>query len=58
MGRFSDVRVARTDPADVIDLKDLEFQDRLARVASLEDNLADYATTIGQFRELVLSLQR
>lgn len=51
-------RAVHSNPGDMTDLKDLEFREQLARAESLEDNLADYATTIGQFRELVLSLQR
>lgn len=39
------------------DLKDLQVRDLGQHVDSLEENVADYETTIGQFRELVLSLQ-
>ncbi|GAA5851867.1 hypothetical protein JCM8547_000082 [Rhodosporidiobolus lusitaniae] len=40
-----------------IDLKDLHLQELRRRNDSLEDACADYEGTIGQFRELVLSLQ-
>ncbi|GAA5970337.1 hypothetical protein JCM11641_001670 [Rhodosporidiobolus odoratus] len=40
-----------------LDLKDLTLQDLRRRGDSLEDSCADYENTIGQFRELVLSLQ-
>lgn len=40
-----------------IDLKDLQIQDQLRRINTLEDSLDDYSSTISQFRELVLSLQ-
>lgn len=39
------------------DLKDLQLRDQTRRGESLEESLADYEATIGQFRELVLSLQ-
>lgn len=39
------------------DLKDLHLQELRRRHDSLEDSCADYEGTIGQFRELVTSLQ-
>ncbi|GAA5901065.1 hypothetical protein JCM5296_007301 [Sporobolomyces johnsonii] len=40
-----------------LDLKDLQLQELRRRNESLEDSCADYEGTIGQFRELVISLQ-
>ncbi|KAK4702285.1 dynactin 1, partial [Phenoliferia sp. Uapishka_3] len=42
---------------DEIDLKDLLLREQQARADALEDNVADYEGTVGQFRELVMSLQ-
>ncbi|BGP58574.1 hypothetical protein JCM8202_002336 [Rhodotorula sphaerocarpa] len=42
---------------DELDLRDLQLQDVRRRAALTEDNCADYEATIGQFRELVASLQ-
>lgn len=39
------------------DLKDLLLRDQRVRADALEENVADYQGTIGQFRELVFSLQ-
>ncbi|TKA50209.1 hypothetical protein B0A53_06443 [Rhodotorula sp. CCFEE 5036] len=40
-----------------LDLRDLQLQEIRRRCSLLEDNCVDYETTIGQFRELVISLQ-
>ncbi|BGP20858.1 hypothetical protein JCM10213v2_009023 [Rhodosporidiobolus nylandii] len=40
-----------------LDLKDLQLQELRRRTDALEDSCADYEGTIGQFRELVYSLQ-
>ncbi|ORY88624.1 dynein associated protein-domain-containing protein [Leucosporidium creatinivorum] len=40
-----------------LDLKDLQLRDLTLRGDALEESVADYETTIGQFRELVGSLQ-
>ncbi|KWU42651.1 hypothetical protein RHOSPDRAFT_20774 [Rhodotorula sp. JG-1b] len=40
-----------------LDLRDLQLQGIRKRCSLLEDNCVDYETTIGQFRELVISLQ-
>ena len=40
------------------DAKDFQLQEQRRRNEMLEESIADYETTVGQFRELVLSLQR
>ncbi|GJN94727.1 hypothetical protein Rhopal_007818-T1 [Rhodotorula paludigena] len=40
-----------------LDVKDLQLQELRRRSDSLEDSCVDYEGTIGQFRELVISLQ-
>jgi len=42
---------------DELDYKDLVAREQVAIIERLEENVADYENTIGQFRELVLSLQ-
>ncbi len=42
---------------DELDYKDLVMREQQGIVDRLEENVADYENTIGQFRELVLSLQ-
>lgn len=42
---------------DELDYKDLVMREQNGIIERLEENVADYENTIGQFRELVLSLQ-
>jgi dynactin 1 len=42
---------------DELDYKDLVTREQNGIIERLEENVADYENTIGQFRELVLSLQ-
>lgn len=40
-----------------IDLKESQLREQQRRIDTLDESAVDYESTIGQFRELVLSLQ-
>lgn len=40
-----------------IDLKESQIKDQQRRMDTLDESVMDYEITIGQFRELVVSLQ-